>query len=129
MVTNQAGIAKGLYTVPDMRALHRHMAWELEARGVHVDGWYFCPHHPGFTGPCSCRKPAPGMLLRAMRDFRAEPAGCVMYGDKESDESAAKAAAVEFHFAANGRLDSLEVGQGKSHCLRGTVYHFRGACR
>lgn len=96
VVTNQAGIAKGLYTVGDMRALHRHMALALEERGVHVDGWYFCPHHPDFTGPCGCRKPAPGMLLRAMRDFRAEPGECVMYGDNLGDANAAKASSVRF---------------------------------
>ena len=96
VVTNQAGIAKRLYTEADMRRLHRHMEDELEKLGVHVDAWYFCPHHPDFTGPCECRKPAPGMLLAAIRDFDAESAECVMYGDKPSDEAAAIAAGVRF---------------------------------
>lgn len=99
VVTNQAGIAKGLYAASDMRLLHRRMAEMLRERGVEVDAWYFCPHHPDYTGECSCRKPAPGMLLRAMRDFRANPAECVMYGDKESDRLAAEAAGVEFVWA------------------------------
>lgn len=96
VVTNQAGIAKGLYTATDMRRLHRYMEDELEKLGVRVDAWYFCPHHPDYTGPCECRKPAPGMLLAAMRDFDAESAECVMYGDKPSDEAAAIAAGVRF---------------------------------
>lgn len=96
VVTNQAGIAKGFYTVADMRLLHRQMAAMLRERGVEVDAWYFCPHHPDFTGECACRKPAPGMLQRAMRDFRADPAGCVMYGDKGSDRLAAEAAGIPF---------------------------------
>lgn len=96
VVTNQAGIAKGLYAVADMRLLHRQMAAMLHDRGVEVDAWYFCPHHPDYTGECSCRKPEPGMLLRAMRDFRANPAECVMYGDKDSDRLAAEAAGVAF---------------------------------
>lgn len=96
VVTNQAGIAKGLYTEADMHRLHRYMEDELEKLGVHVDAWYFCPHHPDYTGPCECRKPAPGMLLAAMRDFDAMPDDCVMYGDKPSDEAAAKAALVQF---------------------------------
>lgn len=96
VVTNQAGVAKGLYTVDDMRLLHRQMAAMLRGRGVEVDAWYFCPHHPDFTGECGCRKPAPGMLLRAMRDFRAEPRECVMYGDRDSDRLAAEAAGVSF---------------------------------
>ena len=96
VVTNQAGIAKNFYTDADMRALHRYMEQELERRGARVDAWYFCPHHPDFTGPCACRKPAPGMLLAAMWDFDASPEDCVMYGDKPSDEAAATAAGVEF---------------------------------
>lgn len=99
VVTNQAGIAKGLYTEADMRRLHRYMENELEKLGVHVDAWYFCPHHPDYTGPCECRKPAPGMLLAAMRDFDANSTGCVMFGDKTSDEVAAKAACVAFEWA------------------------------
>lgn len=59
VVTNQAGIAKGLYIEADMRRLHRYMEDELERLGVHVDAWYFCPHHPDYTGQCDCRKPAP----------------------------------------------------------------------
>lgn len=97
VVTNQAGIAKGLYTEADMRRFHRYMEDELERRGVHVDAWYFCPHHPDYTGPCDCRKPAPGMLLAAMHDFDAESGGCVMYGDMPSDEASAKAAGVTFY--------------------------------
>ena len=96
VVTNQAGIAKGLYDEADMWRLHRYMEDELETRGVHVDAWYFCPHHPDYTGPCECRKPAPGMLLAAMRDYDAESCKCVMYGDMPSDEAAARGAGVSF---------------------------------
>lgn len=96
VVTNQAGIAKGMYGAEDMRTLHRAMAEMLRERGVEVDAWYFCPHHPDFTGACECRKPSPGMLLRAMRDFRADPLECVMHGDKPTDLAAAEAAEVEF---------------------------------
>lgn len=102
IVTNQAGIAKGRYTEKDMRALHRYMEQELEKHGARVDAWYFCPHHPDYTGHCACRKPAPGMLLAAMRDFDARPEGCVMFGDKPNDEAAAKAAGVAFAYAGEG---------------------------
>lgn len=98
VVTNQAGIAKGLYTEADMRRLHRFMEDELEKLGVHVDAWYFCPHHPDYTGPCDCRKPAPGMLLAAMDDFEAMPIDCVMYGDAVKDKEAAAAGNVVFHY-------------------------------
>lgn len=98
VVTNQAGIAKGLYTEADMRKLHHCIDSELNELGVRVDAWYFCPHHPDYTGVCKCRKPEPGMLLAAMRDFDASPDDCVMYGDKATDEAAAKAAGVSFRW-------------------------------
>lgn len=104
VVTNQAGIAKGLYSEDNMRALHRHMEERLEDLGARVDAWYFCPHHPEYTGKCSCRKPAPGMLLAAMRDFDARAQDCIMYGDKPGDEAAAKAAGVKFQLAGEGMV-------------------------
>lgn len=102
VVTNQAGIAKGLYTEADMRRLHRYMEDELERLGVHVDAWYFCPHHPDYTGPCDCRKPAPGMLLAAMRDFDANTDDCVMYGDMPTDQLAAQSAGISFLLVKEG---------------------------
>lgn len=110
VVTNQAGIAKGLYTVRDMRLLHRQMAEMLRRRGVEVDAWYFCPHHPDYTGECPCRKPAPGMLLRAIRDFRADPAECVMYGDSEKDREAAGISGVMFFGVEQSFFESLDDG-------------------
>ena len=101
IVTNQAGIAKGLYTEADMRKIHHCIERELAELGVQVDAWYFCPHHPDYTGVCRCRKPAPGMLEAAMHDFDAKPEDCVMYGDRTTDEAAAKAAGIKFYWAGN----------------------------
>jgi D-glycero-D-manno-heptose 1,7-bisphosphate phosphatase len=56
-VTNQSGIARGLYTVADYSAVQRRLAELLAGHDAHLDGAYFCPHHPQFTGPCDCRKP------------------------------------------------------------------------
>lgn len=95
VITNQAGIAKGFYTEADMRHLHDAMDDELRKLGCRVDAWYFCPHHPDFTGSCNCRKPKPGMLLKAMFDFDADPGDCIMYGDKQKDIDAATAAGVK----------------------------------
>lgn len=102
VVTNQAGIVKGLYTEADMHHLHRYMEDELERLDVHVDAWYFCPHHPDYTGPCECRKPAPGMLLAAMRDFDANADDCVMYGDMPTDQLAAQSAGISFLLVEEG---------------------------
>ena len=94
VVTNQAGIAKGLYTEADMHRLHRILNDMLDRRGARVDAFYFCPHHPDYTGPCTCRKPAGGMIKKALFDFEADPDACILYGDKESDLAAARACGV-----------------------------------
>lgn len=91
VVTNQVGIAKGVHSVVDIRLLHCQMMRMPAKRGVTVDAWYFCPHHPDFAGECACRKPAPGMLQRVMRDYRVDLGECVMFGDSEKDKPAAGA--------------------------------------
>lgn len=86
VVTNQAGIAKGYYTEAQMRTLHGVMNERLKSEyGAHIDAFYFCPHHPDFTGSCSCRKPNTGMLEAAVCDWNIDCAKSVMYGDKPHD--------------------------------------------
>ena len=100
VVTNQAGIAKGLYTEEDMHRFNNYMNQRLQADyGAHIDAFYFCPHHPDYTGPCTCRKPSPGLLLQAAQEHGISLSESVMYGDKESDHQAAKVAGIkEFHY-------------------------------
>src|SRR5205823_6206537 len=64
VVTNQSGIARGLYTEADFHAVQARVGELLGAEGVALDGVYYCPHHPDFTGPCDCRKPAVGLYMR-----------------------------------------------------------------
>lgn len=99
VVTNQAGIARGLYTEYEYAAFERWIAEQLAQHGAHLDAVYHCPHHPTvgdseLTRECDCRKPAPGMILAALRDFAVDPARAVLVGDKESDLAAAAAAGV-----------------------------------
>lgn len=88
VVTNQAGIARGMYTEEDMHRLHCYMNEHLSVYGAHIDAFYFCPHHPDFTGYCHCRKPEPGMLEAAIRDFDLDPAKCILFGDQPWDVAA-----------------------------------------
>lgn len=92
VVTNQSGVARGMYTQNEVNAVHRRIDELLAAAGAKVDGWYFCPHHPKHTGPCDCRKPAPGMLLQAAREHEIDLANSVMVGDRLSDLEAGRAA-------------------------------------
>lgn len=88
VVTNQAGIARGLYTQEDMNLLHEFMNEELKKYGAHIDAFYFCPHHPDFTGVCKCRKPGTGMIEQAIKDFDIDVNQSILFGDKSWDVEA-----------------------------------------
>lgn len=95
VVTNQAGIAKGMYTEADMHRFNSYMNRCLrEKYNAHIDAFYFCPHHPDYTGECDCRKPKPGMFFRAAKDWNIDLSKSIMYGDKESDKQAAEQAGI-----------------------------------
>lgn len=85
VVTNQSGIARGLYRLEEYEAVAARVEEVLAAAGAPVDGTYFCPHHPDFTGPCGCRKPAPGMYLRAAAELGLDPGRSWYVGDKVTD--------------------------------------------
>jgi D-glycero-D-manno-heptose 1,7-bisphosphate phosphatase len=83
VVTNQRGIALGLYTAEDVRAIHTQLLQELAASGAHIDGFYFCPHD---KRECNCRKPLPGLFEQAQADFpEITPATSLIIGDSLSD--------------------------------------------
>lgn len=85
VVTNQSGIARGLYTESDFRAVEARIHALLEERGISVDAVYHCPHHPEFTGPCDCRKPGTGMYEQAVREHRLDPSRSWYVGDRLKD--------------------------------------------
>ena len=99
IVTNQAGIARGLYTEQDFARLMEWVCAEFERAGGPIVKVYHCPHHPDF-GPeglrvrCECRKPRPGLLLAAAEEFGLDMSASIMVGDKESDMLAGDAAGV-----------------------------------
>lgn len=97
VVTNQAGIARGFYTEAQFLAYTAWVHEEFRRRGVPLLATFYCPHHPEYGVPpwkrsCICRKPAPGMIVAALRDFGCVPAGAMLLGDKDSDLEAARAA-------------------------------------
>ncbi len=94
IITNQAGIARGLYGEEDFQVLMDWVRAQLRAEGIILDGIYHCPHHPDFSGPCDCRKPAPGMLLRAQRELDLDLSRSVLIGDRIPDMEAGCAAGV-----------------------------------
>jgi D-glycero-D-manno-heptose 1,7-bisphosphate phosphatase len=109
VVTNQSGIARGLFTEADMHALHAWMTEVIRSHGGTVDAWRHCPHHPqGRVAPyavaCACRKPAPGMILDLIGTWRLDPGRCVLVGDKPTDMQAAHAAGIAGHLFPGGNL-------------------------
>jgi D-glycero-D-manno-heptose 1,7-bisphosphate phosphatase len=85
VVTNQSGIARGLYTEDDFRAVQRRIEELLRAQDVVVDRTYWCPHHPDFTGPCDCRKPGTGMHRRAAAELGLALSRSAFVGDRLKD--------------------------------------------
>jgi D-glycero-D-manno-heptose 1,7-bisphosphate phosphatase len=90
MITNQSGIARGYLTEEILSTIHDRLTTLLGARGAMIDAIYYCPHHPegtvaAYRMDCACRKPAPGMLLRAALDFGLDLARCYLVGDKDID--------------------------------------------
>lgn len=94
IITNQAGIAKGLYDENTFTVLMDWVLEEFSIRGVVISRVYHCPHHPDFTGPCNCRKPGPGMLHRAEQEFSLDMSSCILIGDKETDIEAGRRAGI-----------------------------------
>ncbi|MEI8594909.1 D-glycero-beta-D-manno-heptose 1,7-bisphosphate 7-phosphatase [Photobacterium sp. Hal280] len=99
LVTNQAGIARGMYTEDEFLTLTEWMDWNFVDNGVEFDGIYYCPHHPtegkgDYLQDCDCRKPKPGMFISARDFLKIDMARSVMIGDKTDDMTAAKAAEV-----------------------------------
>ncbi|MFZ5649808.1 MAG: D-glycero-alpha-D-manno-heptose-1,7-bisphosphate 7-phosphatase [Bacillota bacterium] len=97
VVTNQSGIARGYYTEADVAFLHRWVNRELNACGARVDAFYYCPHHPEaavelYRKACSCRKPAPGLILRALKEWPVDRGRSFLIGDKRRDLEAAAGA-------------------------------------
>jgi D-glycero-D-manno-heptose 1,7-bisphosphate phosphatase len=85
LVTNQSGIAKGLFTLDDYRAVHARLEELLAEQGVLLDGAYMCPHHPDVGGPCDCRKPAEGMYRQAERELSVDLSRSFYVGDRWRD--------------------------------------------
>lgn len=101
VVTNQPVISRGEVTVEELQLIHNKMETLLGREGAYLDAIYFCPHHPhkGYAGEipelkidCDCRKPKPGMLIKAAEDFNIDLASSWMIGDGENDIKAGKAA-------------------------------------
>jgi D-glycero-D-manno-heptose 1,7-bisphosphate phosphatase len=94
VISNQSGVARGYFEETAVQQFHAHMQDALRAQGAHIDAFYYCPHHPDgvikeLAIQCRCRKPAPGMLEQAARDWPIDLNRSFLIGDKDDDLAAA----------------------------------------
>lgn len=118
VITNQSGIARGYYTEADVLNVHHALEQKLKKHGAHIDQFYYCPHHAEalierYRIDCECRKPRPGMILQAMKEWPVEPQTSFMVGDKESDTLAAAAAGIKGYRFHGGNLYDFLRQQGE----------------
>ncbi|MBI4505448.1 MAG: HAD family hydrolase [Chloroflexi bacterium] len=109
VVTNQSGIARGLFGEEELLAIHAELARRLAIEGGVLDALYFCPHLPEGTVPayrmdCECRKPKPGMLVRAACEWQLDLARSFMVGDAWRDVAAGRAAGVHSILLGSGEF-------------------------
>jgi D-glycero-D-manno-heptose 1,7-bisphosphate phosphatase len=115
VVTNQAGIARGMFGDAFVAETHREIEAYLEAGGARVDAYYYCPHHPEgrvaeYTRRCDCRKPGRGMIDQAAADLALDPARSFVVGDKWID--------VQLGRAVGARAILVRTGNGAEEEMR-----------
>lgn len=112
VVTNQSGIARGYYTEEDLVVLNNHIKEILKKEGIIIEKFYYCPHHPEkgigqYKVDCECRKPKPGMLEEAIKEFNIDRDKSFMIGDNISD--------IEAGINAHITPILVTTGHGKEH--------------
>jgi D,D-heptose 1,7-bisphosphate phosphatase len=132
VITNQSGVARGYFDEAFVDAVHERLRGMLRQEGASLDGIYFCPHHPTegserYVRNCTCRKPAPGMLLKAAEELSIDPERSFMIGDTVKDIEAGSKfgargilvltgygaeAAEAFNAAAKSRLQGIDGENG-----------------
>jgi D-glycero-D-manno-heptose 1,7-bisphosphate phosphatase len=101
VATNQSAIARGLFDVGELNAMHRKMHQAVELAGGRIDAIFFCPHHP--SANCECRKPKSGMVLDILNRFKVNAHEAFMVGDNERDVFAAQGAGVTPYIVLTGQ--------------------------
>ena len=113
VITNQPVVARGLATPKEIDRIHAVLVRRLKAKGARVHAVYFCPHHPKadverYRLRCSCRKPEPGMILKALKKFKIDPKESFIIGDGLIDVVAGKRAGLTTILVKTGPGHSMD---------------------
>ncbi len=95
VITNQGGLAKGLYTVDDVEAMHQYFQGNCVMHGFEIEAFYYCLHHEAHNGKCLCRKPGSLMIEKALHRYQINPSLSIMFGDRDRDIVCAENAGVK----------------------------------
>lgn len=132
VVTNQSGVARGIFTESFVAEIHERLREMLGAERALIDAFYFCPHHPtegleAYLKTCDCRKPAPGMLLHAAKELRIDPYRSYMVGDTLKDIEAGGRAGAQGILVRTGYGEDAvaELGPGEKPLLDGDMMPHR----
>lgn len=115
VTTNQAGVARGYFTEAVVDEIHRYIAALLARGGARIDAYYYCPHHPDakvevYRRQCDCRKPARGLIDRAVRELGVDPARSFVVGDRWLDVEMARRVGARAVLVRTGYGVSEEAG-------------------
>jgi D-glycero-D-manno-heptose 1,7-bisphosphate phosphatase len=132
VITNQAGIARGIVTESFLATAHQHIQTRMSAGGAHIDAFYHCPHHPDGTiaalrTTCDCRKPLPGLITRAAADLNLDLSQSFTIGDRLKDVEAGRAAGTRTVLVRTGYGAADEQAQTGSVTPHAVVDNLAGA--
>ncbi len=120
VVTNQSGIARGYYSEKDFSHLTAWMIDAFASEGIEIAQVYHCPHHPDISGECECRKPHPGMLLKAGKELSIDFENSLLVGDSERDIEAAHRAGVKETYLFSEEAKETQATKN-IHALRSLI--------
>jgi D-glycero-D-manno-heptose 1,7-bisphosphate phosphatase len=113
IITNQGGIARGIYTESHLEKLHNYMVKQLKALNIGLTDIFYCPHHPDIS-KCRCRKPGTLLFEQAIAKYKIDPKLSFMIGDSDIDTQAAKKMGIKgILIPTNGNIMELVVNAGK----------------
>lgn len=127
VISNQSGIARGYYSAEDFEKLMKYIEEELSKENVCWDKYYYCPHHPEgkvskYKMVCNCRKPQPGMILQAQKEFDVDLSQSIMVGDRLSDLQAGKNAGIKNTYLVRSGKEVTEEAQKEATAVFDNLY-------